>query len=74
MRDVPVIVLTRGQDMTQGLADNHAALAGLSKNSRHVVVSSAGHEIHLFSPSVVVQAIQDVTMAAAQRSRLPARQ
>jgi pimeloyl-ACP methyl ester carboxylesterase len=74
MRDVPVVVLTRGQDMTQGLADNHAALAALSKNSRHVVVSSAGHEIHLFSPSVVVQAIQDVTMAAEQRSRLPARQ
>ena len=73
MRDVPVIVLTRGQNMTEGLAENHAALAGLSRNSRHTVVSSAGHEIHLFSPSVVIQAIQDVITASAQRSQLPPR-
>jgi pimeloyl-ACP methyl ester carboxylesterase len=73
MRDVPVIVLTRGQDMTQGIAENHAGLARLSRNSRHAVVSDAGHEIHLFSPSFVIQAIQDVSIAARQRSQLPAR-
>ena len=73
MSDVPVIVLTRGQNTGAGLAETHAALAGLSKNSRHTVVAGAGHEIHLFTPAVVIQAIQDVTAAATQRSQLPVR-
>ncbi len=73
MREVPVIVLTRGQNMGAGLAETHAALARLSKNSRHTVVAGAGHEIHLFTPAVVVQAIQDVSEAARQRSQLPVR-
>jgi len=73
MRDVPVVVLTRGQDMTPRIADSHAALARLSQNSRHTVVSGAGHEIHLYTPSVVVQAIQDVSAASRQKSPLPAR-
>jgi len=70
MRSVPVVVLTRGQDMTQGLAENHAGLAGLSTNSRHEVVPTAGHEIHLFTPSIVVRAIEDVTVAATERQLL----
>jgi pimeloyl-ACP methyl ester carboxylesterase len=70
MRSVPVIVLTRGQDMGPGLADTHAGLARLSTNSRHEVVSSAGHEIHLFTPSVVIQAIEDVAVAAKERRPL----
>jgi pimeloyl-ACP methyl ester carboxylesterase len=73
MRDVPVIVLTRGQDMTPGIAENHAALARLSTNSRQTVISGSGHEVHLFSPDAVVQAIQDVSRAATQRSKLPVR-
>lgn len=66
MRDTPVIVLTRGQDMTNGLAENHASLARLSRNSRQNVVPDVGHEIHLFAPSVVVKAIRDVCSAAQQ--------
>ena len=71
MKTVPVIVLSRGQDATQGLAENHAGLARLSTNSRHEVIATAGHEIHLFTPSAVVRAIQDV--AAAARARQPLR-
>jgi len=70
MRSVPVIVLTRGQNMGQGLAETHAGLARLSTNSRHEVVSMAGHEIHLFTPSVVIQAIEDVAVAAKERRPL----
>ncbi len=33
--DRPTVVLTRGQDMTPGIAENHAGLARLSTNSRH---------------------------------------
>jgi hypothetical protein len=71
MKNVPVIVLTRGQDATPGLAENHAGLARLSTNSRHEVVATAGHEIHLFTPAAVVRAIEDV--AAAARARQPLR-
>jgi pimeloyl-ACP methyl ester carboxylesterase len=73
MGDRPVVVLTRGQDMTPGIAQNHAGLARLSTNSRQTVVPEAGHEIHLFVPSAVIQAIQDVSTAARQRSRLTVR-
>ena len=73
MRSIPVVVLTRGQDMTQGIAENHAGLARLSTNSRHEVVSTAGHEIHLFTPSAVIQAIEDVAVAATERQPLSTR-
>jgi hypothetical protein len=48
-------------------------LARLSGNSRHTVVADAGHEIHLFAPAAVIEAIQDVAQAARQGSRLPLR-
>ena len=70
MRNVPVIVLTRGQDMGRGLSETHAGLARLSTNARHEVISTAGHEIHLFEPSAVVRAIEDVAAAATERQPL----
>jgi pimeloyl-ACP methyl ester carboxylesterase len=73
MRSIPVIVLTRGQNTGQGLAETHAGLARLSTNSRHEVVSTAGHEIHLFTPAAVIQAIQDVAVAATERRPLTVR-
>jgi pimeloyl-ACP methyl ester carboxylesterase len=73
MRSVPVVVLTRGQNMGQGLAEVHAGLARLSTNSRHEIVSAAGHEIHLFTPATVVRAIEDVSMAARERRPLAPR-
>jgi pimeloyl-ACP methyl ester carboxylesterase len=64
--DRPLVVLTRGMDSSQGLKDAHAALARQSTNSRHTVVDGAGHEIHLFKPSAVIQAIKDVLEARAR--------
>jgi pimeloyl-ACP methyl ester carboxylesterase len=64
---LPVVVLTRGRDMTPGLAETHAALARLSTNSRQTVVAGAGHEIHLFQPGAVIQAIRDVSASIRQR-------
>ena len=69
----PVVVLTRGLDVTDGLTENHAGVAKLSNNARHTVVPDAGHEIHLFSPGAVIQAVHDVVTAVRQGSRLPAR-
>lgn len=70
--DRPAIVLTRGS-ASEGLITVHAALAAESTNSRHTVVAGAGHEIHLFAPSVVIQAIQDVVEAIRRGSRLSGR-
>jgi pimeloyl-ACP methyl ester carboxylesterase len=70
IRHRPVVVLTRGMEMTTGLAENHAGLARLSTNSRHTIIPNAGHEIHLFDPSAVIRAIQDVVTASRIGSRL----
>lgn len=69
MRRVPVVVLTRGLEMTPGLAENHAALAALSTNSRHAVVPDSVHEIHLTTPAAVVAAIADVVSRVDARAR-----
>ena len=58
--DRPLVVLSRGVDSDPEPRATHAALAKLSTNSRHTVVPGSGHEIHLFEPSAVVQAIEDV--------------
>lgn len=68
--DRPVVVLTRGLDANQEVNDVHAALAHLSTNSRHTVVNGAGHEIHLFKPEIVIQAIRDVLISVATGNRL----
>jgi pimeloyl-ACP methyl ester carboxylesterase len=70
--DRPVIVLTRGS-ANEELNKVHAVLAAESTNSRHTVVAGAGHEIHLFAPGAVIQAVQDVVEASRRGSRLPPR-
>jgi pimeloyl-ACP methyl ester carboxylesterase len=71
--DRPVVVLTRGVDVGDGLRETHAKLAALSTNSRHSVIADAGHEIHLFEPGAVIQAIRDVVDAVRTKKQLPAR-
>lgn len=68
--DRPTVVLTRGVDSDPEPRATHAALAQLSTNSRHTVVPGSGHEIHLFEPSAVVQAIGDVVQSVRTKSRL----
>ena len=67
LADRPLVVLTRGLDSTQPVIAVHAALARLSSNSRHTVVKDSGHEVHLFQPAVVVQAIRDVLRAVREK-------
>jgi pimeloyl-ACP methyl ester carboxylesterase len=73
LQDLPLIVLSRGLDSSQGLLDSHLALAALSTNSRHVVVDQAGHEIHLFRPAAVVETILDVVAATRSDGRVISR-
>jgi pimeloyl-ACP methyl ester carboxylesterase len=69
----PLVVLTRGVESSPEPRGVHARLAGLSTNSRHTVVTDAGHEIHLFQPGAVIQAIRDVSEASRSKKKLPAR-
>jgi pimeloyl-ACP methyl ester carboxylesterase len=61
--DLPVVVLTRGVETSAEQQEVHAAIARQSTRSRHGVVEGAGHEIHLFQPAAVIQAIREVTPA-----------
>jgi pimeloyl-ACP methyl ester carboxylesterase len=71
--DRPLVVLTRGVDSSEGLREVHASLARLSTNSRHTVVAGSGHEVHLFQPGAVIEAIRDVLEAVRSKKPLPAR-
>ena len=71
--DRPLVVLTRGVRSRPEFRELHARLARSSTNSRHTVVEGAGHEIHLFAPGAVILAIQDVTGALKNKTRLPQR-
>ena len=68
--DRPTVVLTRGDEKNFDREASHAALAALSTNSRHRVIAGAGHEIHLFEPAAVVQAIQDVVSSVRTNTPL----
>jgi pimeloyl-ACP methyl ester carboxylesterase len=71
--DRPTVVLTRGDEKNADREASHAALAALSTNSRHSVIAGAGHEIHLFQPAAVVQAIDDVVSSVRTKMPLPRR-
>jgi pimeloyl-ACP methyl ester carboxylesterase len=71
--DLPLVVLTRGVDADNERIMAYDELATMSSNSRHTVVIGSGHEIHLFKPEVVVEAIKDVVNAARADARLKAR-
>jgi hypothetical protein len=70
LKDLPLIVLTRGLDESPGRLRMQADLVRLSTNRRQVVVADSDHEIHLFRPEVVIQAIADVSAAARTRQGL----
>ena len=67
---MPLVVLTRGLDASPDQQEAHAALAKLSRNSRHTVVPGSYHEIHLSHPQAVVDAILDVVGAVRERRPL----
>jgi pimeloyl-ACP methyl ester carboxylesterase len=68
--DMPVVVLTRGLDVSPNQQAAHAAIAKLSRNSRHTAVPGSFHEIHLSHPEAVTAAILDVVSAVRERRPL----
>lgn len=61
LHDLPLIVLTRGLDENPARLRSQQALARLSSKGKQVVVDDSDHEIQLFRPDVVIQAIADVS-------------
>jgi pimeloyl-ACP methyl ester carboxylesterase len=81
--DMPLAVLTaasfdvvQAPEMTPEQArQDHLRLQDdlvqLSTNSRHIIVSSSGHEIYLYQPQIVIRSISAVVNSAKEHSRLP---
>jgi molybdate transport system substrate-binding protein len=71
--ELPVIVVSSGpvagESERQSRAGAGARLNFLSSNTAHVTATGSGHEIHLYQPDVVVQAL--VRAVSAIRSRVP---
>ena len=61
LRDLPLIVLTRGLDENPARLRSQQALVQLSSKGKQIVVDDSDHEIQLFRPDVVIQAIADVS-------------
>jgi pimeloyl-ACP methyl ester carboxylesterase len=66
----PTIVMSSGNNPNPLRDAAHKALASLSSNSRRMVIAGAGHEIHLFQPRAVVNAINDVVEAVVKKTQL----
>lgn len=60
LNDLPLIVLSRGMNAGPRQRAWQTDLVRLSTRSRQIVVEDSDHEIHLFRPDVVIQAIADV--------------
>ena len=67
----PLIVLTAEQSPDPQAKSLQATLVSLSTNSARRLVPKSGAEIHLYEPSAVIRAIQDVVDAARRGSPVP---
>ena len=72
--DLPVVVLSSGQAATEAQHKTRdvatALLDFLSSNTVHLVATGSGHEIHLYQPEIVVQAVLRAVSAARNHTRL----
>lgn len=66
--NLPLVMLTRGQDTDKDRQAAYVELASsLSIRTRHTEVPDAGHEIHLYRPDIVADAIREVIALARTR-------
>jgi pimeloyl-ACP methyl ester carboxylesterase len=66
---LPLIVLGRRQSDWETRRRHLADLQGLSSAGKLIIARNSGHEIHLYRPELVVQAIREVVTAARDRQR-----
>ena len=61
---LPLVILTRGNNTDDERIAAYDDLAKMSTRSRHTVVADSGHEIHLFKPAAVIEAVREVIALA----------
>ena len=75
--DLPVIVLSSGPSASESDRQSRngaaARLDVLSSNTLHIIAYGSGHEIHLFQPERVIQAVQQAVGAVRNRTPLSPR-
>jgi pimeloyl-ACP methyl ester carboxylesterase len=64
---LPLIVLIRGRENDEAVRRRGEELARLSSIGRLIVADNSGHEIHLWRPDLVIQAIRDVTALSVKK-------
>jgi hypothetical protein len=65
--NLPLIVLTRGLRTDEHIRRQHDDIAALSSVGKVIVAPDSDHEIHLYRPDLVIQAIREVRAAVLQR-------
>lgn len=68
--DRPLIVLTRGKNVSEGHQRLQADLVRLSRNSKQMVAQESGHHIHLDDPEAVAEAVRQVVNAVRRHAKL----
>jgi len=72
--DLPVVVLSSGPAATESQRHTREGAAALlnflSSNTVHMVAAGSGHEIHLYQPDMVVQAVLRAVSAVRDHVRL----
>lgn len=66
--DLPLVVLTAGNNLESVWQSLQDELASLSTNSAHVIAEGSGHFIHLDRPDLVITAIQQVVDQSRART------
>ncbi len=66
--DLPLVVLTAGNDLQSTRQSLQDELASLSTNSTHVIAEGSGHFIQLDRPELVIAAVQQVVDQSSTRT------
>lgn len=67
--DLPLIVLGRDQSDREIRQRHLAELKGLSSVGKLIMAENSGHEIHLYRPNIVIEAIREVVQAARSKKQ-----
>lgn len=71
LSDLPLIVMRRGLRTNEVLNQREADLAKLSSTGRLIIATKSDHDIHLYQPDLVAEAIRNVVSAARRRPLSP---
>jgi pimeloyl-ACP methyl ester carboxylesterase len=66
--NLPLIVLARGRNTNDTKKQMQAELASLSSVGKLIIADQSDHEIHLYQPDLVIQAIKSVVDASTKRT------